>query len=1592
MPDPITQVTFQNAGVLTLAGGFASFGQTFQAGDLLPGQQLLAEIGGQLVAVQVDVRNTHPDGSVKMAVLTMERPELAPWQEATATLLAGGAAAPAAPVSLAQVLAGHSASLTLAIEDGRAPLGIDIGAAVTQAIATGTASFWQQGPFATQARVEIPVENSSLRVVLDVTGYADGEIRFTVGLNNDRAMEAVGGRLNYVATVTLDGATVFEQGLSHGQYQRVSLDFSSNEAHGIQGLGAPQEGWLNIKHDIEYLKAAAAIFQYDTDFVINPGDLRHYYEQVANNPQWGEIFWNHGVAQSMGNAGGRPDIGYTTAPNASWIISQDAAAADYALGQAKVAGYVPWNFYDMANGTVLTTEHYPRLWTDGRGGTGTPGSSASTGLTQQVSTDTGWGPDRAHQPDLSFVPYLLTGERWIYDNVMTQASHSLMDVWPAVRGNGEGIVIRDAQLRSAAWSMRQLEHAAWIAEDGSTEAAFFTKTIADNWNWVLANANAWTATYGEIAGFIPSAAYGDHIPVWQTNMFAGVVALSALRGSTEALQVLDFMSNFLLGALNSASKGFDPHNAAVITIPTAVNGTPLTRWSDVADVMRAAGTYADGAFTYTEQEYHRMLVGGLTMAYAATGDARYRDAVETFLALAPPGARTDNYVRVPQFAVTIRELHDLYMNDPLYPTTANKPAAHVIGTGPDEIVLKISQDWFNGSAQYVISVDGKQVGGVFTASALKSLAEADTVTIRGDFGDTVTVRVQMTNDLYFGSLARDRNLYVNAISYNGEDLPTRAYLANNTPQDFVFKADGTMISPPALVKPEPNVIAIPEIDPLPPKTVALGDGPDEVVIRLNQDWYLDSAKYVVLLDGKQVGGVQEAAAFRSAGETDTLIIRGHFSDGPVKLAIRYVNDLSDGYGRDRNLYVQSATLNGETLDIAPKKSLMAQNETAVIAFERPDLTPKTVVVGSGPDEMVFQVNQNYWQGKSEYVVLVNGVELGGRQTVNALLANGEYDTVIVRGSFPDGTAVGLKFMNDTHAGWNKGRDIFVHAAEMNGAALAVSQWGLLSNGAVSTATVGVPAPPPSTAPLQVAPIFFLAPVAELTPKTVELGEGADQVVVRLNQSWFDGSAEYVVLVDGVQLDGVQVASALRAKNETDTLIIRGEFDANTTIAIRFTNDAYYGNTSADRNLFIQSATFNGLAVAVDQKNLLLTGDTAMIGLSATLPSVPPPSPPPVSEAPPPPPPPPSEPEPPPTPREPAMHVFGSGPDEVVFRISQTPFEGSAFYAVMVAGVTYPARHTIEAQALKSDGVADTVIVRGDFTGTVPIAVLYRQDLGERALHIEGITVNGHAVPGSVVTMADAGMRGFEVNVLPRMPEAEPSPPAPAEPEAEAPPEAPAPPPAASDPGDRPLLFHFSDDGGRAHGLLRIEANGELVFAHRPPLREPGAGLPQTVAIDVAAAGSTEFVLRYDTADATLPAAGPRLAQVVHDGLDLPTLRHDFGASGLFRFTVHAGSAADEVLVGSDGADVFLLNGGADRITTGAGQDLLVVRAPGAYRVTDFNPAQDRLLFEGMAAASLSVTQAGMDTVIGFEGGSVVLEGQRRLALDTIVLNPEALFA
>ena len=92
------------------------------------------------------------------------------------------------------------------------------------------------------------------------------------------------------------------------------------------------------------------------------------------------------------------------------------------------------------------------------------------------------------------------------------------------------------------------------------------------------------------------------------------------------------------------------------------------------------------------------------------------------------------------------------------------PEQREAGTGPDRLVLKISQDAYQGSAEYTVSVDGEQIGGTFTASASNSAGESDTLTLKGDWdAGRHEVAVTFLNDKWDGTPDTDRNLYVDGI-------------------------------------------------------------------------------------------------------------------------------------------------------------------------------------------------------------------------------------------------------------------------------------------------------------------------------------------------------------------------------------------------------------------------------------------------------------------------------------------------------------------------------------------------------------------------------------------------------------------------------------------------------------------------------------------------------------------------------------------------------------------------------------------------------------------------------------------------------------
>jgi hypothetical protein len=87
------------------------------------------------------------------------------------------------------------------------------------------------------------------------------------------------------------------------------------------------------------------------------------------------------------------------------------------------------------------------------------------------------------------------------------------------------------------------------------------------------------------------------------------------------------------------------------------------------------------------------------------------------------------------------------------------------------LTLRVAADSFMGGAQFTVAVDGVQVGGTLVASSAFGAGQFEDITLLGNFGpDPQQVSVTFINDLYEGTPATDRNLYVESLTFAGQTI------------------------------------------------------------------------------------------------------------------------------------------------------------------------------------------------------------------------------------------------------------------------------------------------------------------------------------------------------------------------------------------------------------------------------------------------------------------------------------------------------------------------------------------------------------------------------------------------------------------------------------------------------------------------------------------------------------------------------------------------------------------------------------------------------------------------------------------------------
>jgi hypothetical protein len=217
--------------------------------------------------------------------------------------------------------------------------------------------------------------------------------------------------------------------------------------------------------------------------------------------------------------------------------------------------------------------------------------------------------------------------------------------------------------------------------------------------------------------------------------------------------------------------------------------------------------------------------------------------------------------------------------------------------------------------------------------------------------------------------------------------------------------------------------------------------------------------------------------------------------------------------------------------------------------------------------ITLNVSEDAYLGDAQYTVKVDGTQVGGVRTATTLHASSDSDVVSLTGNWGVGThAVQLQFINDANGGTAAtNRNLYVNSIALNGVTQSGTTATMYSNATDSFNVGGA---------------------------TATAAGPADTLTLHLSEDAYNGNAQFVLAIDGKQIATPQSVTASHSAGAWQTIAFAGSFGAGShTVGITFTNDAYGGSSSTDRNLYTNGIDVNGQHYG--------TGTTAMMSNGTT---------------------------------------------------------------------------------------------------------------------------------------------------------------------------------------------------------------------------------------------------------------------------------------------------------------------------------------------------------------------------------------------------------
>jgi len=536
-------VRIQNTGAAQTSIPF-TFGHPFGIGSLKAGEGLAAVLAdGSAIPLQVEVKAKHADGSTRHAIISGVLPSLAAGQTAKMQLVKAVASAAGTVTPRDLVAAGLTAKVNLNVG------GVAYTASLEKALAAGKTMPWLSGAIADEWFVSAPLvdangkEHPMLQVRFGVRWYPGlkNQARVEFIVENDKTWSSA-SNFSYDASLQIGANTVYSQrGLTHYAHSRWHQYAWWDMAH------APA---INVQLTPAALIQSRAVPNFDQSVVPNEDAIVNL-ANLINSSNTGPMQVGP-VTAYMPTTGGRIDIGPLPSWDVTWLLTQDKRARDVMMAAADGSGTWGVHMRDEKtdypvrtdNPTNSTITIHDNLKTTG------PLPVPRCVGDNYDNCKTPFAPDTAHEPSLSYVPYMITGDYYYLEELQFWASWNPLGTDPWNNGMGKGLV-RWMQLRGQAWSLRALGQVSYITPDSHPLKAYFNTQLDNNLDfytqaYVVGNPN----NLGVYDGSGEGSFAADASAPWQDDYFTWSFGFLNELGYTKALPILKWKAKYTVGRMS----------------------------------------------------------------------------------------------------------------------------------------------------------------------------------------------------------------------------------------------------------------------------------------------------------------------------------------------------------------------------------------------------------------------------------------------------------------------------------------------------------------------------------------------------------------------------------------------------------------------------------------------------------------------------------------------------------------------------------------------------------------------------------------------------------------------------------------------------------------------------------------------------------------------------------------------------------------------------------------------------------------------------------------------------------------------------------